>query len=467
MPYIGFNPDSQVTQTAANRSQSFTATAGQTTFTVTGGYTPGYIDVYLNGIKQVNGTDVTATNGSTIVFTNSLSAGYTVEVQAYKSIATNASTLPVANISFADGTTLSSAYGSVAVLTFTGDGSTTTFSTSPYIASSVNYLLVHISGVYQRKSTYTWSGTSVVFMSAPPNGTAIEICINYQTNTIGTPSAGTVTPTALSVGGPYWDTNGNTGIGTTSPITKFTVQTTALADSIRWTDNINSTGILSTASGLSTIWSTTALGFGTSGGSYNERMRIDSGGNVGIGTSSPSKKLELGLLGAFRMQTGSVTMDCTPTAGATDSFIWNTSINAIYNWSMAGTSRMTIDSSGNLLFNSGYGSAATAYGCRAWVNFNGAPTLSIRGNGNVTSVTRNGAGDYTVNLTTAMPDTNYAFIGSVRKDNDILDAVVNFNAFASQTKTTSAFRFYVTYRNNNSTGFGTFDSPEVDVAVFR
>jgi hypothetical protein len=220
MPYIGFNPDSQVTQTAANRTQSFTATAGQTTFTVTGGYTPGYIDVYLNGIKQVNGTDVTATNGSTIVFTNALSVGYTVEVQAYRSIATNASTLPVANISFADGTTLSSAYGSVAVLTFTGDGTTTTFSTSPYTSSSVNYLLVHISGVYQRKSTYTWSGTSVVFSSAPPNATAIEICINYQTNTIGTPSAGTVTPTALSTGGPYWDTNGNfqhnSGYGSTA-----------------------------------------------------------------------------------------------------------------------------------------------------------------------------------------------------------------------------------------------------------
>jgi hypothetical protein len=224
MPYIGFNPDSQVTQTAAFRSQSFTATAGQTTFTITGGYTPGYIDVFLNGIKQVTGTDVTATNGTTIVFTNALSVGYTVEVHGYRSIATNASTLPVANISFADGTTLSSAYGSVAVLTFTGDGTTTTFSTSPYTSSSVNYLLVHISGVYQRKSTYTWSGTSVVFSSAPPNATAIEICINYQTNTIGTPSAGTVTPTALSTGGPYWDTNGNIGIGTTSPAWNLTVR---------------------------------------------------------------------------------------------------------------------------------------------------------------------------------------------------------------------------------------------------
>jgi hypothetical protein len=44
----------------------------------------------------------------------------------------------------------------------------------------------------------------------------------------------------------------------------------------------------------------------------------------------------------------------------------------------APTEKMRIDSSGNLLFNSGYGSAATAYGCRAWVNFNGTGTVAIR-----------------------------------------------------------------------------------------
>jgi len=58
-------------------------------------------------------------------------------------------------------------------------------------------------------------------------------------------------------------------------------------------------------------------------------------------------------------------------------------------------------------FNSGYGSVATAYGCRAWVNFNGQGTVAIRDSGNVSSITDNGTGYYTVNLTTAMPDANY------------------------------------------------------------
>lgn len=65
------------------------------------------------------------------------------------------------------------------------------------------------------------------------------------------------------------------------------------------------------------------------------------------------------------------------------------------------------DSSGNLSFNSGYGSVATAYGCRAWVNFNGTGTVAIRASGNVSSITDNGVGQYTVNLTSAMSDSLY------------------------------------------------------------
>ena len=49
-----------------------------------------------------------------------------------------------------------------------------------------------------------------------------------------------------------------------------------------------------------------------------------------------------------------------------------------------------------------------AYQCRAWVNFNGSGTVAIRASGNVSSITDNGAGNYTVNFTTALPDVNYA-----------------------------------------------------------
>ena len=50
------------------------------------------------------------------------------------------------------------------------------------------------------------------------------------------------------------------------------------------------------------------------------------------------------------------------------------------------------------------------YKCRAWVNFNGTGTVAIRASGNVSSITDNGTGRYTVNFTTAMPDANYACV---------------------------------------------------------
>jgi hypothetical protein len=54
------------------------------------------------------------------------------------------------------------------------------------------------------------------------------------------------------------------------------------------------------------------------------------------------------------------------------------------------------------------------YKCRAWVNFNGTGTVAIRAAGNVSSITDNGVGDYTVNFTTAMPDANYGMVGTAQ-----------------------------------------------------
>jgi len=63
-------------------------------------------------------------------------------------------------------------------------------------------------------------------------------------------------------------------------------------------------------------------------------------------------------------------------------------------------------------FNDGSGTQ-TGTLCRAWVNFNGTGTVAIRGSFNVSSITDQGTGGYTVNFKTAMPDANYSSVVSV------------------------------------------------------
>jgi hypothetical protein len=77
---------------------------------------------------------------------------------------------------------------------------------------------------------------------------------------------------------------------------------------------------------------------------------------------------------------------------------------------------------------------------RAWVNFNGTGTVAIRASLNVSSITDNGTGDYTVNFTTAMPDANYSAQlsasmgggagGFVGTDNTVSTSSLRFVAYA-------------------------------------
>jgi len=66
-----------------SRRQTFTATAGQTSFTVTDGYDPNFADVYLNGSKLVNGVDVAVSSGTAVVLTLGAAAGDVLDVIAY------------------------------------------------------------------------------------------------------------------------------------------------------------------------------------------------------------------------------------------------------------------------------------------------------------------------------------------------------------------------------------------------
>ena len=86
--------------------------------------------------------------------------------------------------------------------------------------------------------------------------------------------------------------------------------------------------------------------------------------------------------------------------------------------------------------------SAPVYACRAWVNFNGVGTVAILGSGNVSSITDNGVGDYTVNYTVALPDTGYAIIGSSTEysDGTPISVILRMNGTTPLLKTSTATR---------------------------
>jgi hypothetical protein len=161
---------------------------------------------------------------------------------------------------------------------------------------------------------------------------------------------------------------------------------------------------------------TDTIKFDTAG---SERFRVDSSGRLGIGTTSVTGFSDYTTVQLGSSSSGSalrlVASGDTP---GTDDFVIYKNTSGSYLRSYGdpivfyGSSSEygRWDTSGNLQFNSGYGSVATAYGCRAWVNFNGTGTVAIRASGNVSSITDNGTGNYTVNFTTAMPDVNYCAV---------------------------------------------------------
>ena len=121
--------------------------------------------------------------------------------------------------------------------------------------------------------------------------------------------------------------------------------------------------------------------------------------------------------------------------------------------------------SGDLSFNSGYGSSAVAYGCRAWVNFNGTGTVAIRASGNVSSITDNSAGVYTVNFTTALVDANYAASVSARTvsgSNVTGVAAESASPYGASVRTTLALKIVVM-----DSVSAAVDSDSVSVTIFR
>jgi len=238
---------------------------------------------------------------------------------------------------------------------FSGDGTTTAF-TLTYAPASATSIVVAISGVVQNPNLYSVVGTTLTFSPAPPSGTS-NIAVLY----LGLPVITGSSP-------------GNTAFLSATDLTA-TASQTVFASAGSYTP------------GFVQVYRNGArLG--------NADFTATNGTTITLASAATS-----GDLVTIEYYTLTSLTNALPLTGGT------VTGTVTFNSAITGAAATF---SGDLSFNSGYGSAAVGYGCRAWVNFNGTGTPAIRGSGNVSSITDNGAGDYTVNFTTAMPDANYA-----------------------------------------------------------
>lgn len=193
------------------------------------------------------------------------------------------------------------------------------------------------------------------------------------------------------------------------------------------------------------------LAFQTNG--TTTAMTINTSQQVGIGTTSPTAPLDIqadsgsGAINIRGRVSGDIgSLNFYNNANTTQQFFIQsraayTQLNTVANIDMLfatnNTEQMRLTAAGLLQFNSGYGSVATAYGCRAWVNFDGSTSPgTIRGSGNVSSVSRTGTGQYTVNFTTSMPDANYSVVGIANADSRTV-SIGNLLAGSAAIRTTN------------------------------
>jgi len=231
--------------------------------------------------------------------------------------------------------------------------------------------------------------------------------------------------------------NGNVGIGTTTPDANLEVSGTATQQQVTRYSTDSSAPVLGLRKSRGTEASPTIV------------ANLDNLGQINF----------QGYDGTGFVNAGQILVESNGTPGVNDMpgrMLFRLSPDG----SATVVTQAQITQDGDFSFNSGYGSPAVAYGCRAWVNFDGTGTIATRGSGNVSSIADNGVGLYTINIDTDMPDVNYSVILTPSQQTAGASGLTATNIL---TQTAGV----ITISNGDTSGNTYQDSAIICAAIFR
>ena len=370
----------------------FTATAGQTSFSGTGdtgvalSYTVGAVIVSLNGVLLEEGSEFTASTGSSIVLASGASAGDELNVYAF------------GNFLVAD--TYTRAESDSRFVNATGDSISGNLTLS-HSKSGVNTDTISTTDTTQWIRLGKISGTTA-------QGGALKITVLGAYGFNALPKQGGYDEIVIR------GSNNNSNIGR----------------------NVGGRFYRVGNSGHRIIYQVKLVAVG--GGSYANEYNLFIQAHSGLWRNS-DVKIDV---------SSNWTWTWDVAAGQSDPGNESSTVSVLENTYSIGST--------NLEYND-----LPAYMCRAWVNFNGTGTVSIRSSGNVSSITDNGVGDFNVNFITAMPDANHAQVISV---NDMSWGGYG-NVLGGIHTSSSSFRFYTFYGSSNTNNLQ--DPSVCCVSVFR